>query len=208
MASKDEDLLVHSEQIHIENVKSLCRLCTELAQSKNAKANRKSVGHPTAKWSELIKDNFQIDVSQDSPFKRKSDKICELCKSFLANIKERSLSDKHKPKIYYFKHLDISFWQEFDPANGIEGCKICNKRTILGKGGRQKITKRGLGTNYEHLNDIVLGDPKNNHFSDDFIRQLDLKLQKQREAKKMRMEKVAQPQELHNGQLERYEHDF
>ena len=207
MANATEDIEVHSEQIHIENVKSLCRLCTELAQSKHAKANRKSVVHLTAKWRELIKDNFQIDVSQDSPFKRKSDKICEVCYTFCANIKKGKLSDRHKPKIYFFKHLDISFWQEFDPANQIEGCKICSKRTMLGKGGRHKITKRGSGTNYEHLNDIVLGDPKSNNLSDDFICQLDRKLQKQREAKKIRMEKVAIEEsdnvKRHNGQVER-----
>ena len=151
MASNGKEYVdTHSEQIHLDNVRALCRLCTGLAQSKK---KVKSTIHYSKSWEKLIKKHFQIDVSKDGPHHKKSDKICQPCKNLIVNIEYGKLSEKHQPKIDFLKLQNNSFWQEFDPAHGLESCNVCSRRASLSKQGRHKTNKRGVAANYEHLHD-------------------------------------------------------
>ena len=152
MASK-ESIGSHSLDEHLENVKSLCRLCTSNAQTREQ--IRKNSTILASKWSEKIKTIFDIDIKNDSKTKH-GDKICSGCDQFIRNIKKNNdtVSEKHLQKVKIIQQTNISFWQDYSAAFGMESCNVCSHKKNLSKGGRHKKMKRGAGTSYEHLTDI------------------------------------------------------
>ena len=153
MASKGS-IESHSLDCHVANVKLLCRLCTSFAQSKYEIQKKKPI--LASKWTEEIKRIFHIDIESDNESKdRYGDKICTCCETFIKNTmkSKETLSGKQLPKVKFIQQANISFWQDFNAAFGMESCGVCSHKLALSKPGRHKKTKRGTATSHHHLTD-------------------------------------------------------
>ena len=125
--------MIHSEEIHVERLNSICRICAKKskASSKEAKAV------DCVRFAPLIKEFYSIDIQNDNQLQH-STVMCSSCKKRLERCKRGQQQNLDLQKDITFSE---SIWSKYDSGKQLSECTVCLHAEKLSLGGRPRGRK-------------------------------------------------------------------
>ena len=142
----------------------MCRLCGNRAQTLKEKRKGAAV-HPVSQFAVEIELIIGLEVRNDDE-NVCSGLLCTKCYNLLINLRKRGRSSIHDALFDHMFQINDTVWTRYNPSLDLSQCTVCSLVSSQAKSGRPKVTKPGLGADYNKLHDkfsaIVKGIPRFN----------------------------------------------
>ena len=150
---------VHTQELHMQRLNSICRVCGDRSKRKYEKKK----GSLCANYAEEIETYYGLAASEDSRLKF-SQTMCRKCYQRLKRMK-KSVNKETLEHSQADKECSKDIWCEYDPSSDVSTCSVCRHFEQQMKGGysgncfRVKNVKSGKNSATCSQSSVTATDP-------------------------------------------------